>query len=86
MKLGMLTQCFCSGLARSVGRFARPGATASTSFRRPQFAKQFVPAIGARLASTASAKEGKIHQVIGAIVDGKLNLPGPRMKAFSLMH
>jgi hypothetical protein len=30
-----------------------------------------VPAIAARLASSASAKEGKIHQVIGAVVDGE---------------
>ena len=61
---------FCSGIARSLGRsaFARP------SFTRRAFEplrKQAGPALAQRWASTDSAKDGKIHQVIGAVVDGK---------------
>jgi hypothetical protein len=47
--------------------FARPSPAA---FRVRQ-AQRFAPAF-TRLASTQSAKKGKIHQVIGAVVDGKL--------------
>jgi hypothetical protein len=52
---------------------------ASASLRRPATArnafqpikKSFAPALSARFASTdaSSAKEGKIHAVIGAVVD-----------------
>ena len=61
-----------SGLARTLGRSA---------FARPQAARRVfeplkrhaLPAIASRFASTDSAKVGKIHQVIGAVVDGMKN-------------
>ncbi|KAK5137037.1 atp2, beta subunit of the F1 sector of mitochondrial F1F0 ATP synthase [Meristemomyces frigidus] len=50
----------------------------ASAFRRPAFQKSFqaktiVPAISQRFASTDSVREGKIHQVIGAIVDVKFD-------------
>jgi hypothetical protein len=59
----------CSGVARSLRAFARP----SPSPIRSTFRRNFAPALGARLASTATfqGKVGKIHQVIGAVVDGR---------------
>lgn len=51
-----------SGLARSLGRAA---------FARPSLARRsLVPSLGARFASSSTAGVGKIHQVIGAVVDG----------------
>lgn len=53
------------GAARSAFR--------ASSIRRagfPAIKKNFAPALAARFASTDSAKDGKIHQVIGAVVDG----------------
>jgi hypothetical protein len=54
-----------SGLARTFGRaaFARPTPVA----RR---ALPIKPSLTARLASTSASQIGKIHQVIGAVVDG----------------
>jgi F-type H+-transporting ATPase subunit beta len=48
---------------------------AASNLARPRFQQQtvkknFAPAIAQRFASTNSAKDGKIHQVIGAVVDG----------------
>jgi hypothetical protein len=43
------------------------------AIRRSAFQRSFAPALAARFASTdaaASAKDGKIYQVIGAVVDG----------------
>jgi ATP synthase F1 beta subunit len=67
-----------SGIARSLGRsaFARP------SFNRRAFEplrKQAVPAIAQRWASSDTAGDGKIHQVIGAVVDVKFD--GERLPA-----
>jgi F-type H+-transporting ATPase subunit beta len=58
-----------SGLARTLGRsaFARPQST-RRAFE--PLRKHALPAIAARFASSDSAKQGKIHQVIGAVVDG----------------
>lgn len=58
---GLLTRI--SGLARTFLRGARPGV-ASRSIK-PRFA----PALATRFASTDAAKDGQIHQVIGAVVD-----------------
>ena len=59
----------CSGLARTLGRsaFARPQA--STRAFLP-LRKHALPAIATRFASSDASKTGKIHQVIGAVVDG----------------
>ncbi|KAJ9644261.1 atp2, beta subunit of the F1 sector of mitochondrial F1F0 ATP synthase [Knufia peltigerae] len=61
-----------SGIARSLGKsaFARP------SFTRRAFEplrRQGVPSIAQRWASTETAGDGKIHQVIGAVVDVKFD-------------
>lgn len=65
----MLTRLGYSGVARTLrtSAFVRP--TAARRAFQP-LKNNFTPALGARLAST-SALEGKIHQVIGAVVDGK---------------
>jgi len=61
-----------SGFARSLraSTFARP-----TSVRRAfqPIKNNFAPAWSARFASSDSAKDGKIHQVIGAVVDVKFD-------------
>jgi hypothetical protein len=63
----MLTRCNCSGISRSV-RAARP-ALSRAAFQ--PIKKNFAPAICSRFASTANAvKDGRVHQVIGAVVDG----------------
>jgi len=61
-----LTQ-ISSGLARTFGRaaFARPAPVARRALQ-PRF-----PSL-ARFASTEATQAGKIHQVIGAVVDGML--------------
>lgn len=61
-----LTQ-FSSGLARTFGRaaFARPTPVARRALQ-PRF-----PSL-ARFASSEAIQAGKIHQVIGAVVDGML--------------
>merc|ERR1711939_397302 len=50
---------------------------ASSALRRPAFGavprKAFAPAVAQRFASTDSAREGKVHQVIGAVVDVKFD-------------
>lgn len=58
-----------SGLARTFGRaaFARPASVARRSLQ-PSKLNGF-PSL-ARFASTETAAGGKIHQVIGAVVDG----------------
>jgi hypothetical protein len=46
------------------------------AIRRSAFQRSFAPALAARFASTdaaASAKDGKIYQVIGAVVDGAVH-------------
>ncbi|KAK5702920.1 atp2, beta subunit of the F1 sector of mitochondrial F1F0 ATP synthase [Elasticomyces elasticus] len=58
-----------NGIARSLR---------ASAFRRPAFQKAFqpkvvVPAISQRYVSTGGAIEGKIHQVIGAVVDVKFD-------------
>jgi hypothetical protein len=58
----------CSGILRASASLRRP-ATARSAFQ-PIIKKNFAPALSARFASTDSAKDGKIYQVIGAVVDG----------------
>ena len=61
---------FCSCFARSLqtAAFARPLA-AKRAFQ--PIKTNFAPILSARFASTDSTKDGRIHQVIGAVVDGK---------------
>lgn len=66
-----LLTCF-SGLARS---FLRPSAYVRPTAARRAFQpikSNLAPALGARFAS-GDARDGKVHQVIGAVVDGKQN-------------
>lgn len=58
-----------SGLARTFGRaaFARPTPVAR-AFQ--PLRSNALPALSARFASSDAAQSGKIHQVIGAVVDG----------------
>lgn len=45
----------------------------AAALRRPaaqQPIKSFAPAVAQRFASTQSNQDGKVHQVIGAVVDG----------------
>ena len=60
---------FYSSLARSLqtAAFARPVA-AKRAFQ--PIKTNFAPSLSARFASTDSTKDGRIHQVIGAVVDG----------------
>lgn len=61
-----------SGVARTL----RTSAFARRATPRQAFIplkNNFAPALGARLAST-SALDGKVHQVIGAVVDGTSTL------------
>jgi F-type H+-transporting ATPase subunit beta len=69
-KINMLIGHQCSGLARSFGAAALRRPTSVQRTFRP-ITKSFAPALSARFASSDSAKDGKIHQVIGAVVDGK---------------
>lgn len=64
----MLIRLGYSGVARTlrISTLGRPTA-AQRAFQ--PLKKNLAPALGARLAST-SALDGKIHQVIGAVVDG----------------
>lgn len=57
-----------SGLARSLRTPALSHPTARRAFQ--PLKSNFAPALSARLASSTS-REGKIHQVIGAVVDGE---------------
>lgn len=60
-----------SGLARSLRTSAFSPVTRTRSAFRPT-QKNLAPALSARFAST-DAREGKIHQVIGAVVDGTID-------------
>jgi hypothetical protein len=55
----------CSGISRSLRAATRPSIRPRAAIKQ-----NFLPAFSARFASTDSAKDGKIHQVIGAVVDG----------------
>lgn len=70
-KFDMLTWrvLFNSGLARTI----RTSVLSRQGVAQP-LRKNFAPLLAARLAST-NVKEGKIHQVIGAVVDGKSTAP-----------
>ncbi|KAF2146036.1 glycoside hydrolase family 13 protein [Aplosporella prunicola CBS 121167] len=59
-----------SGITRSLRASAlrRPATSAFRPIKR-----NFAPAFGARFASSAAAQDGKIHQVIGAVVDVKFD-------------
>ncbi|KAJ5218610.1 ATP synthase subunit beta [Penicillium cinerascens] len=63
---------FKSGLARTFGRaaFARPTPVAR-AFQ--PLRSNALPALSARLASTDALQSGKVHQVIGAVVDVKFD-------------
>ena len=65
----MLTRCFRSSVVRSLRTASSRRPAAARSAFQP-LKSNFAPAVSARLASTDSAKHGKIHQVIGAVVDG----------------
>jgi F-type H+-transporting ATPase subunit beta len=58
-----------SGIARTLGKsaFARPAVT-RRAFE--PLRKQAFPILSQRWASTDNTNVGKIHQVIGAVVDG----------------
>ncbi|THV71200.1 ATP synthase F1, beta subunit, partial [Aureobasidium pullulans] len=60
-----------SGIARSLRASARRPATLQRAFQpiKPSFA----PALNQRFASTASNTDGRVHQVIGAVVDVKFD-------------
>ncbi|OCL07830.1 glycoside hydrolase family 13 protein [Glonium stellatum] len=62
----------CSAITRPLraSAFRRP-ATVQRAFQ--PIKSNFAPALSARFASTDSAKDGKIHQVIGAVVDVKFD-------------
>ncbi|KAL2010794.1 hypothetical protein VTN00DRAFT_3512 [Thermoascus crustaceus] len=69
---------FKSGLARTFGRaaFARPASVGRRAFEPLRV--NALPALSARFASSEAGRTGKIHQVIGAVVDVKFdgeNLP-----------
>ena len=61
----------------------RRSATVQRAFQ--PIKSNFAPALSARFASTDSARDGKIHQVIGAVVDGtrKLFPLGPAMEVLA---
>ncbi|KMU84955.1 ATP synthase subunit beta [Coccidioides immitis H538.4] len=65
---------FKSGVARTFGRsaFARPASTILSS-TRSAVGNNALRALSARYASTEAGKTGKIHQVIGAVVDVKFD-------------
>ncbi|KAL1983358.1 hypothetical protein VTN96DRAFT_10417 [Rasamsonia emersonii] len=64
---------FKSGLARTLGRaaFARPTPVARRAFE--PLRSNALSALSARYASTEAGRVGKIHQVIGAVVDVKFD-------------
>ena len=61
---------WCSGLARTLRTSPLTRSSAAKRAFQP-IKKNLAPALAARLASTDALK-GKIHTVIGAVVDGKL--------------
>lgn len=69
----------CRGLARTLGKSAlgRPITNSRRAFE--PLRKQALPVLGARFATTDSAKNGKIHQVIGAVVDGMETFDLPQL-------
>lgn len=68
----MLMRCNCSIRAASRAAGVRPALNLSRPAFQP-IKKNFAPAVCTRLASTStSAKDGRIHTVIGAVVDGTL--------------
>lgn len=70
----MLTNLFSSGLARTFGRaaFARPAAPVARAAFQP-LRTNGLPSL--RKYATEASQTGKIHQVIGAVVDGMFCLP-----------
>ncbi|CAO2648455.1 Nn.00g077220.m01.CDS01 [Neocucurbitaria sp. VM-36] len=60
-----------SGLQRSLRASLRRPAAVRSAFQ--PIKKSFAPALSARFASTDASKDGKIHQVIGAVVDVKFD-------------
>lgn len=59
----------CSGLARTLRTSAfRQPLAARHAFRPVK--QNLAPAFASRFASTETTKTGKVHQVIGAVVDG----------------
>jgi hypothetical protein len=64
-----------SGLQRGLrASLSRPAVSRGFTPAFQPIKKSFAPALSARFASTDSAKDGKIHQVIGAVVDGTQKL------------
>jgi hypothetical protein len=62
----------CSGIARTLGRSVLSARPQVTRRAFEPLRKQAIPAVTARFASS-DVKTGKIHQVIGAVVDGMKN-------------
>merc|ERR1712000_760028 len=63
-----------SGIARALGKSARPTFARSTiTPLRQKAAPAFAQPFARRWASTDKAQDGKIHQVIGAVVDVKFD-------------
>lgn len=71
-----------SGLARTFGRAAFARSTPVNRCAFQPIKPNGLPSLTARLASTNAAQVGKIHQVIGAVVDGMLPFRD-RAKIFS---
>lgn len=59
-----------SGIARTLGRSALAARPQLPRRAFQPFPKQLAASLSARFASSDSAKEGRVHQVIGAVVDG----------------
>lgn len=57
-----------SGIQQALRASMRRPAIRRSAFQPMK--KSFAPALSTRFASTDAVKEGKIHQVIGAVVDG----------------
>lgn len=71
-----------SGLARTLLRSSAHVRPTATRRAFQPLRSNLAPALGARFAS-ADAREGKIHQVIGAVVDGMCTL-NPSRRVYTL--
>ena len=67
----------CSGLARTLRSYGLARPTATRRAFQP-IRNNLAPALAARFAS--SVGEGKVHQVIGAVVDGMQIVSGKALR------
>lgn len=72
---------FDSGIQQALRASMRRPAIRRSAFQ--PIKKNFTPALSTRFASTEAQKEGKIHQVIGAIVDSESDYDLVAAKNFS---